>query len=151
MCAHCQFAAWLMEARHVLNRHGVDVASHAMWLMNNDGNVPRIEWPGHPEDGMWRKSIGDDGRIVESPIPIRMVTRGLTYTIDVDENVSPAQIILQYRADDSPDNGGDPYTLGVISISVHDLSVRYYRYRCGVAKEVSADGLPKPMNCQIVR
>lgn len=43
-----------------------------------------------------------------------------------------------------------PFTLGVITISLSDLSVRYYQLRCGVAKEVSAEGLLLPMNRQFV-
>ena len=90
MCTHCQVAGWLMEFRPVLNRHGVDVASHAMWLMNNDGNVLRIE----PQ----RRHVAEKHRRRWAHCRIadihKKATRGWSYTVDVDENVSPAQIIL---------------------------------------------------------
>jgi hypothetical protein len=150
LCTHCQVAAWLIEFRPILNRHGVDIDHHSMWLISNDGNLPRIAWPGHPDDGMWRESYDANGHVATTSIPIRKVTGGI-YSIDVDENVSPAQILLQYHADEQPPHGNMPYTFGVIAISLSDLGARYFCQRCGVATEIAGADLPAPLRCIVSR
>ncbi len=144
MCTHCQIATWLLEFRPLLNKHGVDVDHHSMWLVKSKGNQPRIAWPGHPEDGMWRETVEATGRKQTESIPVRKATYGV-YSIDIDERSPIPHLVIQYHADEDPPHGNMPYTLGVITIALSDLSVRYYRQRCGVATEVRADELPSPM------
>lgn len=118
--------------------------------MGADVNLPRIKWPGHPEDGMWRESIDADGHTGAVAVPIRRVTGG-AYSVDVDENVSPAQIILRYHTEEQPGKDGMSYTCGGIAVSLSDLSVRYYRHRCGVGEEIGSDELPAPMRVSLTR
>lgn len=144
MCTHCQIAEWLIEFKPLLNKFGVDVDHHRLWLLDSDRSSAFIEWAGHPDDGMWRENTDALGNKHRNSIPIGVATHGNHHIVEVHhENIPIPQLTIQYPAKENEERGISDYTFGVISISLNDLSVRYFIERCGVAKEIKAGDLPR--------
>ncbi len=149
MCTNCSIGPWLQSFAPVLQRNGVGVGHHNLHILRSGPTLPKIAWEGHPLDGMWREYLDQEGILRKDSVPIeRIYENGCPFTIEVHENVSPPQLTFSYHAQRNDARGIKPYTFGAISVSLNDLSVRYYVECCGEATELpDGHALPEAVKC----